>query len=39
MSDVRKSDFGLAGQIEPRVAIANSLRLLHKEKFAFLPNP
>jgi hypothetical protein len=39
MSDVRKSDFGLAGQIEPRVAIANSLRLLHTEKLAFLPNP
>ena len=37
--DVRKSDFGLAGQIEPRVAIANSLRLLHTEKLAFLPNP
>jgi adenylate cyclase len=28
---VRKSDFGLAGQIEPRFAIANSLRLLHTE--------
>jgi hypothetical protein len=39
MSDVRKSDFGLAGQIEPRVAIANSLRMLHTEKLAFLPNP
>ncbi|MGC2221410.1 MAG: hypothetical protein WA624_03080 [Methylocella sp.] len=39
MSDVRKSDFGLAGQIEPRVAIANSLRLLHTEKLAFLPKP
>jgi len=39
MGDVRKSDFGLAGQIEPRVAIANSLRMLHTEKLAFLPNP
>jgi hypothetical protein len=39
MSDVRKPDFGHAGQIEPRVAIANSLRSPHTEKLAFLPNP
>jgi hypothetical protein len=35
----QKINFGLAGQIEPRVAIANSLRMLHTEKLAFLPNP
>jgi hypothetical protein len=39
MRDVGKSDFGHAGQIAPRVAIANSLRLPHTEKSAFLPIP
>src|SRR5208283_665608 len=39
MSDVRKPDFGYAGQILPHVAIANSLQSPHTEKLAFLPNP
>jgi hypothetical protein len=39
MRDVRKSEFGHAGQIAPRVAIANSLRPPHTKKSAFLPNP
>jgi hypothetical protein len=39
MRDVRKPDFGHAGQIELRVAIANSLRSPHTEKLAFPPDP
>jgi hypothetical protein len=39
MSDVRKPDFGYAGQIMPHVAIANLLQSSHTEKLAFLPNP
>jgi hypothetical protein len=39
MRDVRKSEFGHAGQIAPRVAIANSLGPPHTEKSAFLPKP
>ena len=30
MRDIRKSEFGHAGQIAPRVAIANSLRPPHR---------
>jgi len=36
MSDVRKPDFGHAGQIAPRVAIVRSP---HTEKLAFPPDP
>jgi hypothetical protein len=39
MRDVRKPDFGHAGKIELRVAIANSLRSPHTEKLAFSPDP
>ncbi|MGO8846306.1 MAG: hypothetical protein ACLQFI_13390 [Methylocella sp.] len=39
MSDVRKSDFGHVGQIEARIAIANSLQSPHTEKLAFPPDP
>jgi hypothetical protein len=37
MSEVKKPDFGHAGQIAPRAAITNSLRSPHKGKLAFLP--
>jgi hypothetical protein len=39
MRDVRKSEFGHAGRIAPRVAIANSLGPPRTEKSAFLPKP
>jgi hypothetical protein len=39
MSDVKKSDFGHVGQIEARIAIANSLRSPHAEKLAFFLDP
>jgi hypothetical protein len=39
MSGVRKPDFGHTGQIDLRIAIADSLRSPHREKLAFLPNP
>jgi hypothetical protein len=39
MSDIVKPDFGLAGQMGPRVAITNWLCSPHIDKSAFLPDP